>query len=851
MFKYVKIKKKDLMIMKKVRICQALIILVVFIVSMDFVHAFEIETIMTTSDVVDGKPQGEKIYFEPGDIVYIYVDTGPYSGGHIMKIDVGLTVYGPSDQIIFESFDDDPSSDICEHERCRCIYSRCFCLSPQDPIGEYTVRVTVYDRSDNTQKTAESTFYVDTIHKFLEEANSYLKIDDYEKARTYYEKAKKQYEWLAVIDKTGYCREKMEECEKYIQAMDHYSKADTYLKEKDYENAVDYFWKARDLYAELEDEELVQMCNKYIQATNYYLKAEKYLEEKDYWNAVYYFRKARDLYAEVEDEGLALNCNDPIVKCDKCLRATDYYSTAEIYLKEKDYRKAADNFMKARDLYAEVEDEDLVQICNSQIKECTGIRFFIKEFPKIPSIANLSVITSVICAYILLKQFRGDKKNKILVVFPSIAIVISSILSIRFYLHEFFYVTLLLVASVSGALALKIVPRKVKREAYPNPYIAGNPIRSKEIFFGRKDVFQFIKNKLSAKKNITIVLYGERRTGKTSVLYQIENGELGKEFVPVYTDIQEMAKVYETEFFIKITEKIAESLTRNEIIDLKSSEYSEITELLIEYKNKTNPYQTFNKFLDIISNLLREKYLILLFDEYEILEKKIKEGHLSADLIHYLRNQMQSREKFSFIFAGSRKLEELEGKHWSLMFNAATYKRISFLNKEDALDLMTIPIRNRIHYNDEAIDKILRLTACHPYFLQLFLQNLVDHLNDIKKNNVTIEEVEYILHYLLDNPSPHMIYIWQDSTSEQRLILSALSEIIESEKEYITARKIKETLLANNITLDADTTKKALIELHKKEILDYEENNYNFKVDLLRYWIKIEHPLFKTVGDIQ
>jgi hypothetical protein len=723
----------ELMTMKKIRVYYVMIIFVVFVTSMDTVHAFEIGTVLTTSYVSDGEPCGGEIYFEPGDLVYIYVK-GYHCGGRIAGVDMEFVVHGPSGQFVYGNFYSLPG----DEPNCRCRELNVWCsfyLSKSDPIGEYTVRVTAYDRNNNTEKAVKSAFYVDyhTANKYLEDANSCFADGNYKEAQAYYIMAKYQYEEFDVFYEIIHCREKIEECDKYM------------LAEK--------------------------CCS----------KADKCLREKDYRNVVYYFRNARDLYAELGDE-------------------------------------------------------TLVEMCDHQVR----------YFTIVPSAINLILITLIV--YMILKEFKKDKKKEILLIFSIIVILISFTLLIEFYFHKFFY-TALFLATIIVALTLKISLKRYRRKIYPNPYIAGNPIRSKEIFFGRKDVFQFIKNKLHAKKNTTIVLHGERRTGKTSVLYQIENGELGKRFVPVYIDIQEMAKVNETEFFIKITEKIAESLTRNEIIDLKSNTYSEITKLMKEYRLELNSYQVFNKFLDKIPNFLGEKFLILMFDEYEILEKKIEEGHLNPDLIRYLRSQMQSRERFSFIFAGSKKLEELEGKHWSLMFNAATYKKISFLNREDALDLMTIPVQNRIHYNNEAINRILQLTACHPYFLQLFLQNLIDHLNDAKKNNVTLEEVGYVLDYLLDNPSPHMIYIWQDSTDEQRLILSALSEIIESEEEFISIKRIEENL--GSTTLDADSIKKALNNLYKKEILDRKKNNYKFKIDLLRYWIKTEHPLFRTLEDIQ
>ena len=57
-----------------------------------------------------------------------------------------------------------------------------------------------------------------------------------------------------------------------------------------------------------------------------------------------------------------------------------------------------------------------------------------------------------------------------------------------------------------------------------NPYIAGNPVTGPEMFFGREDVFQFLRQTLMGQhRDNVIVLYGQRRTGKTSVLYQMRS----------------------------------------------------------------------------------------------------------------------------------------------------------------------------------------------------------------------------------------------------------------------------------------------------------------------------------------
>jgi hypothetical protein len=73
-----------------------------------------------------------------------------------------------------------------------------------------------------------------------------------------------------------------------------------------------------------------------------------------------------------------------------------------------------------------------------------------------------------------------------------------------------------------------------------NPYIAGNPVTGSAMFFGRNDVFDFVRNNLIGQHQDNIlVLHGQRRTGKTSVLYQMHRF-LDPSYVPILVDMQGM-----------------------------------------------------------------------------------------------------------------------------------------------------------------------------------------------------------------------------------------------------------------------------------------------------------------------
>lgn len=73
------------------------------------------------------------------------------------------------------------------------------------------------------------------------------------------------------------------------------------------------------------------------------------------------------------------------------------------------------------------------------------------------------------------------------------------------------------------------MPRATMKPLLSDPYIVGNPIKSREMFFGREDDFQFVARKIGeGRSNQIVVLCGERRSGKTSILFQIRGGRLGK-----------------------------------------------------------------------------------------------------------------------------------------------------------------------------------------------------------------------------------------------------------------------------------------------------------------------------------
>lgn len=377
-----------------------------------------------------------------------------------------------------------------------------------------------------------------------------------------------------------------------------------------------------------------------------------------------------------------------------------------------------------------------------------------------------------------------------------------------------------------------------------NPFIVGNPIKSREMFFGRQDDFEYIKRKLqSGIKSYIIVFCGERRSGKTSILFQVLNGELGENFLPIMIDMQTMAGLQsENEFFEKIAKEIYKSLDESKI---NTQQYD-------FFLDETSPYKVFERLLDDIHTAYPDKNILFLIDEYELIESKIVEGSLNKNFVPFLAGVLESERKISFLFTGSKKLDDRKAPYWNILFAKSMYRNVSFLSRNDTLRLVTEPVKNTVTYDKKVLDQIYRLTAGQPFYTQVVCQNIVDHLNDHQKNHVEIEDLNQIVQEILENPLPQMIYFWNSLSNEKKLILSFLSEILEDSSSFIQASEMHKFSRKREfgINLSLKTISTTLETLYHQQLLKKTESGYNFYMDLFRGWVKQDHSFWQVMKEI-
>lgn len=374
---------------------------------------------------------------------------------------------------------------------------------------------------------------------------------------------------------------------------------------------------------------------------------------------------------------------------------------------------------------------------------------------------------------------------------------------------------------------------------FPNPYVVGHPLKTDELFQGREDIFTFISENLGGTvSDRTIVLYGQRRTGKTSVLYQLLAGRLGEKFIPVLIDMQEIAVLVSNnmDFLNEIAYQIVKTARK------AGTEIEAPPEAAL----KENPVRAFTRFVDALETSLTGKRLILMFDEFELIEQKIAEGKIDVNLLDYFRSLMQHREYLVFIFTGTHHLEKMSQEYWSVLFNIALYRKINFLNAEEARKLIRMPVRGNLSIDDLVVEKIISLTGGHPYFIQLICWALVNHCNDKQRNYATINDINDVIEEILITGKAHFAYIWHQANEQDRLALVGTAHSIRTGKPWVRPDEIVEILEKEGAYIDRHALIAHLDELAAQEVLEFDSQGalrYRFQIELLRLWIEKNYSI--------
>ena len=360
-----------------------------------------------------------------------------------------------------------------------------------------------------------------------------------------------------------------------------------------------------------------------------------------------------------------------------------------------------------------------------------------------------------------------------------------------------------------------------------NPYIAGAPVTEQRMFFGREDIFQWIENSVTGQyADHILVVHGQRRVGKTSVLKQLGN-RLPSHYIPVFFDLQGRTHTTIDRFLWWLAREVVRELKQAHSIDLPIPEKDDFSRDIEFFENR---------FLADLEPVLDNRVLLLTFDEFDNLEESEVKEELARPLVDYLRRLM-GHASLNFIFSigsSGRKLENMQAAYTEF-FKAALYKKISFLNEEQTHHLVTRPVEDVLTYDRDAVEYIYKLASGHPYFTQLTCHELFARCQRTEQREITKEDVEAILDDVVERGTVNLKFVWDEASDIEKWCLTALTHIERSDSRALT-----EYLRKNRVRFTDSDLNSGLLHLREKDVLT---SDNQFVIQLLKRWLEKNRPI--------
>lgn len=278
-----------------------------------------------------------------------------------------------------------------------------------------------------------------------------------------------------------------------------------------------------------------------------------------------------------------------------------------------------------------------------------------------------------------------------------------------------------------------------------NPFVSGEPVRREDMFFGRYDLLQRVIDTLH---NNSIMIHGERRIGKTTLLYQLaarlrDVDDTDYWFLPLYIDLEGTA---EDDFFHFLMEEIINGAL---ILPGASEEIQPNLSDFLYYRAFEAQYtdREFSRDLrDLISLLqiyaekrypLKQIRIILLLDEMDVMSdySRIAQQRLRRIFMRDFAATLGA------VVAGiqiSKDWDRIESP-WYNLFNEI---ELQPFDRQQAIELLTEPVRGFYEYEPAAMEYILEQSGGKPYRLQQYALEAVNHMLADKRRQVSLDDVE-------------------------------------------------------------------------------------------------------------
>lgn len=376
-------------------------------------------------------------------------------------------------------------------------------------------------------------------------------------------------------------------------------------------------------------------------------------------------------------------------------------------------------------------------------------------------------------------------------------------------------------------------------------YAGGRPVESPDMFFGRTDLLTRMSDALSSGPvGQCFALYGQKRSGKTSVLKQVFR-RLSKPALGVYVSFGEMKQsLPEASVVRMIIDSIGDRLVDD--LRIEPNDWPSWEEI------KEVPGAALRKAIRQTNSALKvagweHPKLVLLIDEFTYIYTCIKQNEIPRDFMHFWKALIDTAA-FSAVVVGQDSMPKFI-KEFPNDFAVSRQERISYLLESEAHAMAECPIMHngRSRWRGKALSRLVELTACNPFYMQKACDRLVSHLNDQKAVVITYADVSNAAKTLISG---------KDSLGESDFdpLITAAEESVALAPRDVYLRLLKVIALQSERTGSASPVdlpelrgfESILQDMQEREVILLDEGGrISIRVGLFAEWLRINRSLIQ------
>ena len=386
-----------------------------------------------------------------------------------------------------------------------------------------------------------------------------------------------------------------------------------------------------------------------------------------------------------------------------------------------------------------------------------------------------------------------------------------------------------------------------------SPYIVGNPVDRPSLLFGCADIMDRIKRHLGGGDHANVVLLeGNWRTGKTSILRQLAKTGALPGWIPVYCSFHELDGMAAADVFKLLALRIGGALWDAGIETwIPGPERAESTKpfkiifgsALRRAFAGGRPFETLDLYLEAAIGAAKPRRVLLMIDEFDKLREGIDSGLTGTQVLENLRHLLQHQAGLGAIITGSRHLKKLREEYWSALFGLGYRISVNALPEDHARLLVTEPVAGRLRYLPQARDRLVSLCAGHPFLIQSLCSRVFDEAADGGERTITLDVLDRaVTEMLRDNE--HFPTLWDYAGTERRRLILALCHRLADDSDAVNLPLLLRQLEECGVRVRRDQeAADDIAELRELELVEldtsYRDGAYRLSIPLMARWMEM------------